>query len=487
MCTRVIRLAVLLSLTIAAAQAGPWAEPGDAALRSDIEILATAGVIDNITMQWPLPWGGILARLDDPDALDGQPGYVREAAMRVRARGETETATHDLRASLTSDAAGSPATVRGFDALGRANLQGQAVLEYLTDTSALHLALGGQSTGRSDHQDFVPDGSYFAQRIGNAAIYAGYVSHWWGPGWISAMSLSTNARPVPQVGISRISTAPFDTPWLSWLGPWQMEFFVGVLDGPRVARNTIYDGFRLGFSPLPHLEIGLARTDQMCGTGHPCKPVAEYLNFRNDSHAPNLVNDESNIDVRYSGAFGTWAYEAYLQLMNEDNNPIIHSATSHLLGASVWWPLAGGMERFTMEFADSHATKDVWGGGIMYGSAYTNWQYADGMRYRDRTLGFSLDGDSTLYSLQANFTDNKSRSFTLTYHYAKVSDPLNPSINVVTTAPVDFDVVEGRMVVPFSFSDRSVELSLDGRLQDDQPRPDKGFLATLEAALTVNL
>ena len=101
------------------AVAGPWAEVGDAGLRSDIEVLSAAGVIDDITMQWPLPWGGILGRLDQPGALDGQPDYVRNAALRVRARSMAETETHELHASVTVDATNEPAVVRGFDALGR--------------------------------------------------------------------------------------------------------------------------------------------------------------------------------------------------------------------------------------------------------------------------------------------------------------------------------------------------------------------------------
>ena len=106
-------------LALGVAVAGPWAEVGDAGLRSDIEVLSAAGVIDDITMQWPLPWGGILGRLDQPGALDGQPDYVRDAALRVRARSMAETETHELPASVTVDATNEPAVVRGFDALGR--------------------------------------------------------------------------------------------------------------------------------------------------------------------------------------------------------------------------------------------------------------------------------------------------------------------------------------------------------------------------------
>src|ERR1700679_1827928 len=71
--------------------ASPWAEVGDSALRSDIEILAAAGVIDDLTSHWPLPWMAI-ARKIEAASLANQPASVRDAADRVLARAHSETA-----------------------------------------------------------------------------------------------------------------------------------------------------------------------------------------------------------------------------------------------------------------------------------------------------------------------------------------------------------------------------------------------------------
>jgi hypothetical protein len=134
------------------------------------------------------------------------------------------------------------------------------------------------------------------------------------------------------VGVERLDTAPFHSPWLSWIGPWQMEFFAGWLNGPRVARNTLYDGLRVSFNPLPGLEIALARTDELCGEGHPCKPLATYFDFQNAPGHPSRTNDEGTIDLRYAGMLGQHPYSLYTQVMNEDTNPLWHSGTSHLVG-----------------------------------------------------------------------------------------------------------------------------------------------------------
>ena len=79
------------------------------------------------------------------------------------------------------------------------------------------------------------------------------------------------------------------------------------------------------------------------------------------------------------------------------------------------------------------------------------------------------------------------RSFSLTYHRADVSDPLNTVGNAVTAAPVTINLVEGRISLPLRLRERTIQFDIAGRLQDDQPRPDKGFQASVEAAFTVNL
>lgn len=474
----------VVALLFAPAGAGPWAEPGDAALRTDIELLAGAGAVDSITTHWPLPWAGLNDRLDSAP-LTTMPDYLRAAADRVRRLGGSATRTGQLTETVTVDVASTPTLVRGFDGLGRQTLQGQVAAEYLWSSTALHVSLGARTTAKGDHQVLVADGSYIAQRIGDAVVYAGLVDHWWGPGWITALSLSTNARPIPQVGFARLSTTPFETPVLSWLGPYQIEFFAGVLDGPRVARNTLYSGLRFAFSPIPYLEIGLSRTDEMCGSGHPCKPLAGYFDLRNDPTKVNVVNDQGAFDIRYGRLFTHWGFELYTQDMNEDSNPISHSATSHLFGGSLFVPTRQGIGRLTVEYTDSVATENLFGGTLMHGIAYNNYDYVDGMRYRGRTLGFSLDSDSRLLSVQGEFTDTAGRSLTLTYHRAAISTAANPYGNAVTAAPITVNIGVARLSLPFSA--QRWRLELEGRLQDDRPRPDHGFLASVEAALVLNL
>ena len=467
-----------------AARASPWAEVGDNQLRADIEILAAAGVIDGITSQWPLPWNSLYQEIRDAD-LSQAPAQVRAAAARLLSEASNATKP-GYSAQIQNDVTNSPSVVRGFDSLGRGDGQSQASLSYSSSDFAGRISLGGfvQNFGNGTQTKVMPDESYLAVKLGGALIYGGWLSHWWGPGWISALSLSNNARPMPQVGVQRLETSASTWPILEWLGPWQGEFFVGMLDGPRLQKNTIYDGLRFTVNPMPGLEIGLARTDQICGQDHPCSP-AYYFELGNSPNNVDKTNDEGVIDVKISHDFWGVPAQFYLQLMNEDSSPVTHSGTSHLFGSSVFLPTVGNQLRLTFEYTTSLSTTDIFSfGTYIYGFSYTNGGYPDGMRYRGRTLGFSLDDDSTLASLQAAWSDQSGRFYELSLHHASLGAAQTPpGNNIISARPVSFDVVEARVSLPL----RSLRLDLEARVQDGQPWPQHGATGALEMALKVPL
>ncbi len=484
-CLTGLAAALTVITASSASQASPWAEVGDGQLRSDIQLLAAAGVVNDITMHWPLPWAGLLESLSKPGVLEGQPAAVRTAAGRVLNEAQAQLATDGWHISATVDATNNPSVVYGYDGMNREKADAQISAETMFNTTALRISAGGRWSDKNhSHGELQLDGSYIAQAFGGMMVYAGAIPHWWGPGWISALALSNNAHPFPQIGIERLSTAQSRSPLLAWLGPWQAEFLVGWLDGPRIDKNTLYNGLHFSFNPLPGLEIGLSRTEEFCGEHHPCKPITYYFNPSNDPKHVNHVNDEATIEVHYTGtAWGT-AYEVYTQAMNEDTGPFTHSGTSHLFGASVWLPVRASTARITAEYTDSIATENIFSfNKVFHGVAYNNGGYPDGMRYRGRTLGFSLDSDSRLASLQMSWINDRNWVYTLSFHHAWISTPQNTTGNVVTTAPVAINLGETRVKFPLSWA--SFEIA--GRLQDDQPRPKKGFEASIETAITINL
>lgn len=478
---------VLLCGTVpCVAQASPWAEVGDNQLRGDVELLAVSGVIGETTTHWPIPWTSITQDIRANGALEKQSDLVGGTAARVmgEAREQTEGG---FNGSFFLDATNQPSTVYGFDGMGRGKSQTQLSLGFNSGNFSGRLS-AGIITDDFKKQDtkLMLDGSYLAAKVWGALVYAGEISHWWGPGWISALSVSDNARPMPQIGIERLSDTAFTWPVLRWLGPWQSEFFIGYLDDKRLQSHQYYDALHVTFNPAPGLEVGFQRTQQLCGQGHVCSPLRDYFSFNNDPAHPNDTNDQFDIDLKYSRVIDGLPAQVYMQLMDEDTEPFGQSATSHLYGASVFVPVRSGSPvRLTAEFTDTVPTRYLFSyGDYLYGYAYTNGDFVDGMRYRGRTLGFSLDSDSQLFSLEGSWSDNGGRFYELSFHHASISDShvaLGGYLarNIVTTSPVKVNMGEARVTLPW----RAFKLDLSARMQDDQPRPAKGFAAAFEMAL----
>ncbi len=83
--------------------------------------------------------------------------------------------------------------------------------------------------------------------------------------------MSNNARPVPEIALDRAVSKPFETKWLSWLGPWRLTTFVGQMEGSRDDyAHPVFWGMRVSARPLDGLEISLERTAQLCGEGRSC-------------------------------------------------------------------------------------------------------------------------------------------------------------------------------------------------------------------------
>ena len=478
-------LAFALAAPVFAAQpalSSPWAEVGDNQLRSDIELLAAVHVIDGVSIQWPLPWASVIQRLHGAD-LSGRPRAVRAAADRVLRRAYEENQS-GITGGLSLDINNTPSVIYGFDGMSRGRAQAQLSLSGSSGIFSGRLSIGEFAQGYHRNQlKLMPDGSYIAAKLGDTLVYAGYLDHWWGPGQISALSLSNNARPMPQVGISRASTTASSWPVLNLLGPWQVEFLLGYMDGPRIQPDTYYNGLHFTFNPLPGLEVGLSRTQQFCGQGHRCSPVRDYFNLNNDPTHVNNTNDQGSIEVKYSHVIGGVPAQVYMQLMNEDSSPFSTSGTSHLFGASLFLPVAENPLKMTLEYSDSISTLNIFSFGTnLYGFSYTNGTYPDGMRYRGRTLGFSLDDDSTLLSAQGSWTDTGGRFYELSFHHASVGSSHSLGRNILSPTPVRINMGEARVSLPLGLGS-GFKLDVAGRVQDDQFRPSRGAEGSIELAL----
>lgn len=397
-------LLLLMLLPAGSVLAGPWVTTGDSALRSDIQILADAGHIMSPTMVWPMSWGDIMVGLD---ATKGDWSAVELAALaRVQKRRQAETETGYLRLTAHAALAENPIQIRTFEDTPRAKAEVGVGLEYTGNWWAMNLQ-GQWVDDPVDGDEWRVDGSYLGIALGNWMLSASAMDRWWGPGWQGSLILGNNARPIPAFTLERNLTTPFETKWLSWIGNWDLSVMYGFLEEERDVPNAHYFAMRLDFRPLKGLQVGLSRSALWCGDGQPCDLDA-FLDvlFRGDSgFDESNPNQLAGFDLRWSGKVLRVPYALYTQWIGEDASDFVPTAWLGLFGGEVWgFSDRFGTWRTYLEWSDTQCDfslrNSIRGDDDRRpGCAYNHNTYTTGYRYKERAIGHSFDGDSSVFTL----------------------------------------------------------------------------------------
>ncbi|MDH3588094.1 MAG: capsule assembly Wzi family protein [Gammaproteobacteria bacterium] len=400
-------LAFFYAGTIAAT---PWIDPGDLALRNDIQLLADAGVIRGPITTWPLSWGDLLTNLADHQETLGH--AERQALSRVHQAQKIATQPNVLALRLQAALASRPRELRTFENTPRES----AEITAGADWTGLRFSYRLQATvvtGADDGRTARRDGSYAGVVLGNYMLAVGELERWWGPGWDGSLILSTNARPVPALSLRRNFSDPFKNRWLRWMGPWTISALVGQLEGGRSVPDTRYFGLRVNFRPTRNLEIGVSRTAQWCGDGRPCdaETFADLLLGQdNRGESTDLSKEPGN---QLAGVDWRWRLPVrlpvawYGQFIGEDEAGGLPSRMIGQLGIESWGYSSrlAGMLRGHLEFADTAA--EFYKNQVRYDYAYEHFIYEDGYRYRGRSIGHSMDNDGRMISAGITLnTDN---------------------------------------------------------------------------------
>lgn len=425
---RWLKLLLAAALCAAApAAADPWVGPGDARLRTDVELLAAYGFVRGPIDAWPLPWAQIrrgLARADEARTL---PPEVRAAADRIaRLADLADDSTHfEVRTSVTNDAA----LVRTFDHVARN--RGDASVLASHDLGPVHVSWGGswQSDGSAREpatrhgNGFAPDGSYVSVRLfNNWALYGGWIDTWWGAGEDGALLFSTSARPFRRIGLRRLEPFNIDAPVLRWLGPITFDAFVGTATEQRDFDDPMIIGMRLAMQPAPRFEIAFNRGLMLCGKGRPCglRTIGDALVGLGDLDNTGSANEPGNqlagFDFSYRQPVGRGGQvlKFYFATVAEDEAKILIEQFGQQFGASLMSPVGhdGALLDAGVEYTDTQASKflgKLIGGRTWPGSMYNHFLYTDGWTYGRRPLGYSLDGDAQVWTLHAALTDRRNR------------------------------------------------------------------------------
>lgn len=381
--------------------AAPWIDPGEQQLRHHVQVLADAGVITTPITTWPLPWAAIAGDLERatpaawPASVGWSLAYVKFYLDRAQSR-------LNLQARVATQ--GDPVVFRHFGADQREENEASGEIDWLGKHLAARLRLTWAPEA-SDDKEYRLDGSYVAGVLGNWGVSVGAIDRWWGPAWQSSLILSHNARPVTAVSLQRQASTAFETPWLSWIGPWSFTAFAGQLESNRAIPDAKLLGARLALKPFQGLEIGLSRAVQWGGDGRP----QDWDSFWNamigndnaDTETTFGDNEPGNqlgaADVRFGFPLANTYSAVYLQYAGEDESGGFPSRGFVMAGVESAFEYGNIFHRIAAEYSDTLV--GAHNGDERPNVAYEHHLYHSGYRYFGRTLGSTFDNDTRAVSL----------------------------------------------------------------------------------------
>lgn len=436
-------ITIITLLSASQALAGAFAPAGDTALRHDIQVLADYGVFKGPVTSWPLSWDAIAADLNTADETK-YPEGVRITLQRVRSRVERNTRRGDSRFSGRLALAEKPTAIRAFENTPREDAEITAGFSWLGERVIVDLNVTGVDSP-SDGEDVRADGSEIGLSLGNFSYAVSTMERWWGPGWDGSLILSNNARPIPSVVVRRNVTKPFETKWLSWLGPWDFRVIWGQMEEDRAVPNTRFFGTRFNFKPFPSLEIGLSRTAQWCGDGRPCGLDTFFdMLLGNDNVGDGGITPENEpgnqlggFDWRWSNNWFGTPMAFYGQLTGEDEAGGFPSRYLAQGGIefSGWSYKRRWSYRIYGEIAGTSCDvlKDS-----KFNCAYNHAIYQTGYRYRGRAIGHGTDNDALVGSLGLVLVTENSHQFRALFRSGELNrgGPADQR-NTLTPTPLD--------------------------------------------------
>jgi hypothetical protein len=402
--TWIVSLAAGICAVDSPAAAGPWLEPGDVGLRHDIMLLVDEGVFDMPLNVWPMSWPQVLRGVEGAQSTTSLSAGAAAALERVRRRARAASRTGQ-RLEWRAAGGARPTTLRTFEDVPREVGEIEGSLEWLGERFAVRLAATAVADP-SDGKSMRPDGSYVGMTLGNWMLSAGYLDRWWGPGWEGSNILGNNARPFPAAAFDRKYTDPFETRWLSWLGPWSVNGFYGVLDGHREDVNhPHFLGLRVSFKPFDAVELGLVRTAQWCGEDRNCDWDTFWNLITGQDNAGENVDPEeepgnqmAGWDLRWASPFGSGPWALYWHDIGEDESDLKPIFRLRQAGLELWGDTTGGTSwRAHVEWSntDPDCAESKGSNGCAYrGGPYNIEAYS----YLGRSLGHAMFHGGEMYS-----------------------------------------------------------------------------------------
>lgn len=386
--------------------AAPWIDTGNQQTRHHLQSLVDGGILHTPVTAWPLMWRHIKHELDQVD-----PAQLNDSQLwsYQYLRHELRKAMRDVTLQQTTSFGNSVGAVGDFSSNRREQYESELNLNITTQKTAINLR-AGYAHEPDDDESLRFDGSYLSGMAGNWAFGVGAIDRWWGPGWDSSLILSHDARPVPGLFLQRNSSRAFESPWLSWIGPWQLATFMSQLESERHVPDARLWGMRLNIKPFRNLELGFSRTAIWGGDGRP-GDLDTFLNLlvgKDNRGDDNIDEDKSNepgnqlagVDWRWGYTWSGATGAVYGQLIGEDEAGGMPSRHIGMAGAEIQLSPWNTQMRVSFEALNTTVyfyESDKKRGNVAYEH---NAIYASGYRHYGRPIGSSTDNDTEAYILR---------------------------------------------------------------------------------------
>jgi hypothetical protein len=251
------------------------------------------------------------------------------------------------------------------------------------------------------------DGSFLAYKLGNWVLSAGAIERWWGPGIDTNLIMTTNARPLPAMSITRDNSDAFETPWLSWIGPWTLTAQMAKLEENREVPDALMWSTRGTFRPFRGLELGASWSFQWAGEGQPSsfndffKAITGGQQCANGepncdpSNMTKLGNHIAGYDIRWSDTILDLPYALYFQAIGEDSpDGGLITDKADMYGIESRFTLFNQRVLANLEYTNTQVACNRSGKSPELNCFYEHDIYRSGYRYYHRTIGSTYDNDA---------------------------------------------------------------------------------------------
>jgi hypothetical protein len=371
-------------LAASSAHAAWWIGTDDLMLRSDIQLLADMGIIQQPVTTFPLMWQGVI---HDIRKVNSQqlPPHLAQALQRVVAAYQRDHQAVQGRLILEGETA-EPSVVRYGDTL-RDKAQATVQLNYQTELVSGQLK-ASKIKDPYDQNSSRLDGSFLAVNAWNWIVSVGAIDKHWGPSWDSSTIVSNNARPVPGITFSRNSSVAESD---DWLPPWTFTTSFGQLSERAAVPSAKLWQARFTSRPLPQFEFGLNWVMQYGGDGYGNGLNDWFHNLFLGGTLEGLENQMAGFDLRWSGTIAGRPYAIYGTQTADDFNSkkLKLLKNAYQLGVEIY--LHEINSRLYIDRVDStvNCSNDIEANCL-----YEHRIHQDGYRRYGRSMGSAYDNDS---------------------------------------------------------------------------------------------